>query len=290
LTDEIILRVAGTEVARYVHRPTLEPFLSPRPYFHPVRTLGGTVTTDAVPVDHRWHLGLSVAIQDVSKNNFWGGRTYVRDRGYVHLDDHGTIEHERWGERADDTFTESLRWIARDGSTPIVEERTVRASVTPEASSCWCLDLRYSLRNATETPLVLGSPATNGRAGGGYGGLFWRAPGSAGSIDVFTAAASGERAVHGTRSRWAAFGGDAGHPSSRYTLVLLAADDRAREDAWFVRVEAYPGIGSALAFEDPVVLGPDEQLARRLRIFVADGRWDQTGVANLLLRMGEGSP
>jgi len=287
VSPELALRAGGVEVARYVYRPALQPELSPRPYLHPVRTLGGTLTTAVLPADHRWHLGVSVAIQDVGGRNFWGGRTYVRDQGYVHLDDHGRVRHERWLDRSESMFVEELRWVARDGSTPLVEERTVRASLAPGSDRCWRLDLKYTLRNVTENPLVLGSPATNGRAGGGYGGLFWRAPLPAGPIDVFTAVESGEIAVHGSRARWLAFGGDAGDPSTRYTLIFTAGHT-VREDAWFVRVETYPGVGSALAFEDPVTLAPGERLARRLSVFVADGRLDHTGVADLL-RKGEDS-
>ena len=79
------LTVGGREVARHVHEPDLEPFVAPRPYLHPVRTLGGTRVTDAAPVDHRWHLGCSVGIQDVNGTNLWGGRTYRHPGGYVDL-------------------------------------------------------------------------------------------------------------------------------------------------------------------------------------------------------------
>jgi hypothetical protein len=87
------LRLGDVPVADEVDGSDLDPNLSPRPYLHPVRTLGGTVVTDALPADHRWHLGISVALQDVEGWNFWGGRTYVRGQGYVWRGDHGRIEH-----------------------------------------------------------------------------------------------------------------------------------------------------------------------------------------------------
>ncbi len=63
-----------------------------RPYLHPVRTLAGTVVTDHQPLDHVWHLGVGVALQDVDGVNFWGGRTYTRAAGeYVWRPDHGSI-------------------------------------------------------------------------------------------------------------------------------------------------------------------------------------------------------
>src|SRR5690606_32857639 len=77
------LRLAGQTVAEYVLDPVLDPTLSPRPYLHPVRTRAGVTLTDALPADHRWHLGASLAVQDVSGTNLWGGRTYVRGTGYT---------------------------------------------------------------------------------------------------------------------------------------------------------------------------------------------------------------
>src|SRR5688572_20752732 len=111
------LSVAGRVVAEYAVQPDLDPTLSPRPYLHPVRTLGGVTVTDVLPEDHRWHLGVSLAVQDVSGTNLWGGRTYVRDAGYTWLDDHGRIVHDEWLERADDRLVERLRWLDRAGET-----------------------------------------------------------------------------------------------------------------------------------------------------------------------------
>ena len=72
---------------------------APRPYLHPVRTLGGAVVTDVAPADHRWHHGVSVAVPDVGGSNFWGGGTYRRGEGYADRDDHGTVGHREWRER-----------------------------------------------------------------------------------------------------------------------------------------------------------------------------------------------
>ncbi|MEO3747214.1 PmoA family protein [Plantactinospora sp. B5E13] len=99
MTDEPTgprLRIGGEIVAGYVVAPEIDPRWGPRPYLHPVRTLAGVTVTDTLPEDHRWHLGVSVALQDVSGTNLWGGRTYVRDTGYTWRDDHGQITHDAW--------------------------------------------------------------------------------------------------------------------------------------------------------------------------------------------------
>lgn len=269
----------GAEVARYVFRPEVEAYLSPRPYLHPVRTPAGTVVTDAAPVDHRWHLGVSVACQDVSGNNLWGGRTYVRDRGYTMLDDHGLIRHTDWAQRDPAGFGEELEWVGRDGTVLLAEHRDVAVGPAGEA---WRLDFRYQLRNVTDRSVLLGSPGTNGRENGGYGGFFWRAPASAAAIDVFTPDAAGEDEVHGRVAPWFAFAADAGSPSSAYTLVFLPGDNVTAADPWFVRTRAYPGICSAVAYRDEVVLAPGATLARHIRVLVADGRMTREGVVSLV--------
>ena len=59
------------------------PTSTPRPYLHPVRTLGGVVVSATHPSDHDWHTGVGMAIPDVNGTNFWGGGTYVHGRGYA---------------------------------------------------------------------------------------------------------------------------------------------------------------------------------------------------------------
>ena len=260
------LRVDGVEVASYVVDPAVDPRHGPRPYLHPVRTLGGVVVTDVEPADHPWHLGVSVAMQDVAGTNLWGGRTYVRDRGYTWLDDHGTIAHVRWLPWAGG-FAERLEWRDPAGRPLLVEERRIAAAAAPAG---WELSFAYALTPAGPGEVALGSPATNGRPGGaGYGGFFWRCapgPSAADAFTVFTASAAGEEAVNGSGEPWLALTGPSagGLP---YTLVFrgLAGDDR-----WFVRTGIYPGVCAALAFARPLVVDAGA-VRRRLTVLVADG-------------------
>ncbi|CAM5689168.1 hypothetical protein SBADM41S_07708 [Streptomyces badius] len=72
-----LLDCAGRTVAHYGHGAAADG----RPRLHPVTTLAGRTVTQERPADHRHHLGVSIAVPDVSGRNFWGGRTYVRGRG-----------------------------------------------------------------------------------------------------------------------------------------------------------------------------------------------------------------
>jgi hypothetical protein len=247
------------DVAEYVSEPEIDPRNGPRPYLHPVRTLAGVPVTDLLPEDHRWHLGVSVAMQDVNGVNLWGGRTYVRDQGYTWLDDHGRITHAEWLARSPEGFTERLLWQDKHGRTLLTETRTVAARAVPLG---WELSFSYALSAADE--VTLGSPATNGRPGGaGYGGFFWRA--APGPCEAFTATRQGENDVNGSDEEWVAITG-----SGPYTLVFrgLRGDDR-----WFVRTGegGYNGVCAALAFEKTVTVTPDAPLERDLTVLVADG-------------------
>ncbi|GAA2408696.1 PmoA family protein [Streptomyces glaucosporus] len=275
-SDTVVLRCGGRTVARYEHRPDLAGRESPRPFLHPVRTLGGTVVTELRPADHVHHLGVSMAVPDVSGANFWGGRTFVRGRGPTELDNHGSQRHLAWLRRGEDGFTEELAW-ERDGGRLLTERRTV--AVRALDGACWALDFTTELTNACGEALSFGSPATNGRPGAGYGGFFWRPPIGPRPPEVFTAGARGEEAVHGSPAPWLAMAADT------WTLVFAGADAATRHDPWFVRAAEYPGVGSALAWDRRLPLPPGGTVVRRVVTAVADGRLDREAAARIAARL-----
>ena len=252
---------------------------TPRPYLHPVRTLGGVVVTATHPSDHDWHTGVGMAIPDVTGTNFWGGGTYVHGRGYAIEDDHGVV---RGGPVTEEgtSFRQSLEWIGANGDRELNEERRVEwAELTPQL---WRLTFDSAL--TSDHPVQLGSPGSKGRVGGGYGGFFWRFPRCEGVV-VFSPSAQGEDAVHGTVAPWVAWSADFGAgpgTSGTATVIIASADAVAHAEPWFVRAESYPGIGSALAWDRAVELAPGQTLTRRFDILVADGRLDADGVAAAL--------
>jgi hypothetical protein len=271
----------------------IEPTLSPRPYLHPVRTLAGVPVTEERPADHLHHFGVGVAVPDVSGVSFWGGRTFTRDRGSVLLDNHGRQRHVSWLELAADRRVEALSWTGPDGAEMLSEERTVRAAGLDGRT--WVLDVRTQLRNTSGRDLSIGSPATNGRPGAGYGGLFWRAPVAAAPPAVVGAGGlEGEKALHGSRAEWLALVGGEGAGAAAgegaggrgagdggaavgggWTLVFLQPGEHT--DPWFLRAEDYPGVGPALAWDTRLPLPEGGRLERRLRVAVRDGRADGAG-------------
>lgn len=299
------LYLAGGPVAEYQDGSHIRAVSSPRPYLHPVRTLSGTVVTDHQPLDHVWHLGVGVALQDVDGVNFWGGRTYTRAAGeYVWRPDHGTIvrtDQTQGGTAVEQSpaggrLAESLSWNGPDGAPVLTEQRTWTWALA--GSSAWRLSLDFVLSTAGENPVSLGSPGSNGRHQGGYGGFFWRLPECSGAT-VWTPSGTGEAAVHGSVTPWLAWsgrfssgtddGGTLAEPAGGGTATLVFVAEADSTDPWFVRVDGYPGVGQSLAWDAPVIAQPGTPVRRSVTVFIADGILGTEDIETLIKTQGDNS-
>jgi hypothetical protein len=271
----IELAVTGRVVAEYVIEPDVDPTLSPRPYLHPVQTLGGVVVSDVLPDDHRHHLGVSIAVQDVAGTNLWGGKTYVRDVGYTWRDDHGRIAHDGFDELAGDRLIQRLRWCDHSGATLLRETRALSTRLLPGVDHAWVLDVSYTLTAPADRDVVLGSPATNGRPGkSGYGGFFWRAPAADVAPRLVSPSGDGEDGVNGSTEPWLAL------TTAHYGLIFTGL---AEGDHWFARAAGYPGVCAALAFERTRTIPAGARLTRRHAVVVADGRLERDDASALAM-------
>ena len=181
---ELAVASGDTELARYVFRPPEPQLESPRPYFHPVRTLGGELVTLYRPHDHVWHKGIAWSLPNVERlgdppehENFWGGVTFLRDTGYRQLDNNGAMRHREF-RRLDATpdlvhVAHDLDWVSQRGDVWAGEHRSFTVTVHEGA---WVLAFATALTNTSGATLRFGSPTTQGRPNAGYGGLFWRGP------------------------------------------------------------------------------------------------------------------
>jgi hypothetical protein len=246
---EIGLKVASRTVARYVLGET-------RPYLHPIQTLNGVVISDCEPEDHTWHLGLSLAMQDVNGTNLWGGRTYVRGQGYSWLDDHGRITHEGFDEQEADRLVQRLAWRDRGGGVLLTERRTIEASPVDDLS--WRLVLGWEL--TAPEKVVMGSPTTNGREyGAGYGGCFLRLAADPSPL-VQAGPLRGEEEVNGCDK-----------PEVYWRSPGFAVTCRGAQ-RWFVRTGIYPGVCAAWAFEEVKVIDAGQTWSGRFEMKISDLR------------------
>ncbi|WP_420114411.1 DUF6807 family protein [Pseudactinotalea sp.] len=249
------------ELARAVSGADVPPVHSSRPYLHPVRTGAGLDLTEVTPADHRHHYGVSMAVALVNGSSFWGGRTYVRDEGPTLLANHG--RQQVVAESVDGgRLHQEVLWSDHAGSDLLTEQRHLDAAVLgPHA---WSLRWRSELSSQHE--LLIESPATAGRRGAGYGGLFWRL-GPATTTTVIGAHGEGADAVHGSISPWVAF---VQHRGPRVATLVLAQDPE-HVLPWFLRADDYVGAGPALAWSSPLRVPPGEILTVSLGAVMLDG-------------------
>lgn len=270
---------AKIDLMRYVYRPATAAFESPRPYAHPLRTLAGDVVTGFRPRDHRWHHGLSMTAAHVSGDNFWGGPSWVRaTRRYEPLDNHGTQRHESFMQLSGGAegfgVSERLSWISSAGELWAREER--RLAIPPVAPGAEAWELRWTtwLTGERAEPLRIGSPATHGRPGAGYGGLTWRGPRDLQFGDVLGPdGRRGEEAMLGQQTPWIAFTGVHDEVDRSSTLIFEVAE-RGPAVAWHVRSEEYPGISAGWAFHEEFTIERGERIRHSCRIIIATGAWD----------------
>jgi hypothetical protein len=281
--DSIDLQYADVHLLRYVYAPQMDPAESPKPYFHPLRTLAGNEVTIYRPYDHVWHKGLAMTQAVLSGQNFWGGPSDVRGRGYVQLPNNGSMRHRAWedvraaGETA--TLVERLDWVSYEGQRWIDETRRIEVGGIDDAARSWTLTCRFTLRNVRSAPLVFGSPTTEGRPLAGYGGLFWRGPRSFLKGKVQAARDLEGPDVMGKAAPWLAYTGRHDGNAATSTLVFLDHPTNPRyPTTWFIRNDPYAAVSFAFAFDEELVLPPGDILSLAYRIVLADGALDRAQI------------
>lgn len=258
----------GVELCRYVYRPPEPGIESPRPYFHPIRTLTGDVVSIYRPHDHVWHKGLAWSLPNVGPQNFWGGPTFVRDKGYVQLDNNGTQAH-RTLTTDGGTITQELDWLTSDGARWFHEVRELRLSVVDGG---WVLAFATAMTNTSGAVIPLGSPTTSGRPNAGYGGLMWRGPRSFTDGEVLLPTGAGGDELMGCRSPWLAYRGrHDGHGRTSTLVFVDAPDNPGHPVMWFVRATPFACVCPAPFFAAEVPVAAGETLRLAYAVAVADG-------------------
>jgi hypothetical protein len=287
--DRLVIRSGNAVLAEYVHLPDHPTFESPRPYFSPIRTLGGETISLYRPHDHVWHKGITWSLPVVGDENFWGGPTYVRGEGYVQLPNNGEQRHVSFTDATRPTdgadagvarIDERLDWVTQDGETIFTEVRTIAASRLDDEA--WLLGFATRLTNVTDRAIPIGSPTTRGRENAGYGGLFWRGPRSFTGGQVLAPGVVGGDELRGIRAPWMGFTGRHDETDTASTIVMV--DDPANlqhPPQWFVRSEEFACLCPAPFFSDEHAIEPGATMALRYGVVVADGAADPDRAARL---------
>jgi hypothetical protein len=273
----LALERRGVTLFRYVYRPETPTVESPKPYFHPIHTLRGNPVTIFRPHDHVWHKGLAMTAAHLSGQNFWGGPTYERDRGYVQLENNGTVEHLTWEKLPAEndgslSVHEHLRWRTQSGESWISEERWIDLDGIDEACGWWALGLTFQLSNGSGQELVFSSPTVEGRPLAGYGGLFWRGPRDFTGGQILAGGGLEGPEVMGQAAPWLAFVGRHDGSGDSSTVLLVDRPGNPRYPTkWFVRATPYACASAAFMFDRPYPLPAGETLTLRYRVVIADG-------------------
>jgi len=280
LNDTLELCYQGQSLFTYVYESKTAANESPKPYFHPLKTLAGNEISLFRPYDHLWHTGLSMTMANLSGENFWGGPTYTRETaGYAHLDNNGRMRHSDWQEiTCAETVrcVEHLKWITHIGATWFDEERHIEVSEINAEAGYWTLDLSFRLTNISQQALVFGSPTTEGRPMAGYGSLFWRGPRSFLHGRILGADGLEGPEMMGKQSPWLAFTG--WHDGNREQSTLLFIDQPQNPrypNKWFVRNDPYACVSCSFMFDEYYTLQPDEVLQLSYRLIIANGEWSR---------------
>jgi hypothetical protein len=285
---EVTARWSDRELFRYVYLPGDAQLESPRPYFHPVRTLGGDLVTIYRPHDHIWHRGIALSLPNVGDDNFWGGPTFRAGR-YVQLPNDGAMHHESFEASAAAKgrvarLDERLRWVTESGSTTITERRRIAVSAWLEADA-WVLAFETTMTNVSTADVVFGSPATEGRPNAGYGGLFWRGPRSFTGGTVVAPGGTGGDELMGSRAPWLGFAGRHDGRGGASTLVFRDAPGNfSYPSQWFVRSTPFAAVCPAPFFDTTRALAAGDSLTLRYDVAVADGELGPAGCAALAAR------
>lgn len=270
----------GVELFRYVYVPPEPAIESPRPYLHPVRTLAGDEVSIYRPHDHVWHKGIAWSLPHVGPQNFWGGPTFVRDKGYAQLDNNGA-QVSRALSVSGDTITQGLDWLTSDGALWFSESRTIAVSIV---DSVWTVTFRTAMKNVSGKEIRIGSPTTEGRPNAGYGGLMWRGPRSFTGGTVVTPTATGGDELMGTRAPWLAFRGHHDGSGRASTLVFVDAPANPGHPVeWFVRSTPFACVCPAPFFSAEVPVAADETLSLSYGVVIADGDQDPAELASQIL-------
>lgn len=290
--SKVVCTDGGSVLLEYVYRPEVPAKESPKPYFHPIRTLAGTAVTAFRPEDHLHHHGLCMTLSQVDHHNFWGGRTYQKEAGeYLDMNNNGRQEHAAWdvletsNERA--VMKETVRWLSVNGEHLMTDTRQFTISQVNRQDRSYVLDAAFRITNASRRSLTLGNfQSIGGLAGSFYTGFAFRASDRFAEItDAFEPSlmAAGGRdgvdAIHGASAPWMAMTGHDPATGAKSTVILIdQPGNPGYPNQWFVRW-GYTQATFPMIADQPMILGGNGTLNLRYRVLIADGAWGRDKVA-----------
>ncbi len=233
----------------------------PRPYFHPLHTLGGNLLTNYEPTDHVWHRGLWFTFKFVNGVNFWEEYDGFGRQVTVGVPE---ISHEGPSHTA---LRQELVWRGPDGTEYLSEQREIAIRVVSE--SAYHLDFSTDLTAITDLTLDR-TPFTTW---GGYGGLVLR--GNRNWVDTKITLAEGSSTDRptGVTGNWASLAGpfDGGVGLRGGAAIFDAPSNVRHPSPWYGGTGIGHYLNAALLFHEPLAVAIDEHLKLAYRVVIFDG-------------------
>jgi hypothetical protein len=289
--SKVVCTDGGSVLLEYVYRPEVPVRESAKPYFHPIRTLAGTVVTAFRPDDHLHHHGLCMTLSQVDDHNFWGGSTYRRETGtYQELHNYGKQEHAGWDilEASDEqaVMKETVRWLTIDEEHLLTDTRQFTVSQVNRQEGSYVLDVDFRITNVSGRSLTLGNfQSIGGLKGSFYTGFAFRAADRFAEItDEFeprlmaAGGLDGVDVIHGASAPWMAMAGRDPATGAKSTVILMdQSGNPGYPNKWFVRW-GYTQAAFPMIADQPMVIPPQKELRLVYRILIADGVWSRAFV------------
>jgi type 1 glutamine amidotransferase len=145
-----------------------------KPYFHPLSLTDGTVLTWASPPDHPWHYGLWFSWKYINGVNYWEEDRNTGKPAGITAWDNVKVNTSQVGSA---NISMDVSYHEPQKSALLTEKRTIEISA-PDDSGTYTIDWTSTFTAVADKVELNRTPLhweENGKSGGGYAGLSFRA-------------------------------------------------------------------------------------------------------------------
>jgi hypothetical protein len=244
-----------------------------KPFFHPVRPMGGPVVTEARPKDHRWHYGLWFAWKLINGVNYWEeGQAAGQPAGQTNWRSF-QLTTDPAGQA---TLEGKLTYRPGDGTPVLIETRRIVIH-PPKQNGRYAIDWHATFTARQKVTLDRTPPpgVEGGKSWGGYAGLSVRLNNALTDRRIITP--DGPLSLKGGRSRVRRiamdYSGEVEGEAVGMAMLEHPANPRFPTPWYAIAGEPMSFFNAAVLNDRPMTLEAGEQWTLRYRLVVHNGRW-----------------